>query len=207
MRISHLQLAQCQSNLTEWVSNKVNQEKQFYRIGYERCLREEIYRFHRHRDAKTARQYLRERFLKLNLKNNSRIQETLTRLNAYMNWFQSKRITTIDSRVRLNFSLGHGLILGGLISRVDMTTKGYRAILLEEIPHRWKEELRMPLIQRSLARSYVRPEDEFEIGIQELDASDLAVTSYSKTDIDHAEKIGQQLAKEVANELTKHKMH
>ena len=61
----------------------------------------------------------------------------------------------------------------------------------------------MPLIQRGLARLYGRPEDEFVIGIQELDASDLAVTSYSKTDIDHAEQIVQQLAEEVANEFTK----
>lgn len=207
MRISHLQLARCQSNLTEWVSNEVNQSEKFYRIGYERCLREEIHRFHSHKDVKAARQHLRERFLKHKLKNNSRIQETLTRLNAYMDWFQREGITTINSQVRLNFSLGHGLILGGLISRVDMTAKGYRAILLEAIPLRWEEELRMPLIQRSLAHTYGRPEDEFVVGIQELDASDLAVTSYSKIDIDRAEQIGQQLAEEVANELTKYKKY
>lgn len=203
MRISHLQLAQCQSNLTEWVSNEVNQNEKIYRIGYERCLREEIHRFHRHRDVKAARQHLREKFLKHNLKNNSRIQETLTRLNAYMNWFQSERITIIDSRVRLNFSLGHGLILSGLISRVDMTTKGYRAILLDEIPLQWEDELRMPLIQRSLARAYSRPEDRFMVGIQELDASALEVTSYSKTDIDHAEQTVRQLAEKVASELAR----
>ena len=39
----------------------------------------------------------------------------------------------------------------------------------------------MPLIQRGLARAYYRPENEFVVGIQELDASDLVVTSYSKT--------------------------
>ena len=106
-----------------------------------------------------------------------------------------------------HLNLGHGLILGGIVPRVDVIPQGYRAILLEEIPPRWKEELRMPLIQRSLARTYSRPEDEFVVGIQELDASDLAVTSYSKIDIDHAEQIGQQLAEEVANELTKYKKH
>ena len=120
-----------------------------------------------------------------------------------MKWFQSKRITVFGSRVLLNLSLGHGLILGGIIPRVDMIPQGYRAILLDEIPLRWEEELRMPLIQRGLARAYSRPEDEFMVGIQELDASDLAVTSYSKTDIDHAEQIVQQIAEEVANELTK----
>lgn len=202
MKISHRQLAECQRNPAEWVSNEVSQNEKFYRIGYKRCLREEIYRFHRHRNVKAARQLLRARFLKHKLKNNSRIQETLTCLNAYINWFQNGGITIISSRVRLNFRIEDPeLILGGIISRVDMIPKGYRAILLEEIPSQWKKELRMPIIQRGLARLYDRPEDEFMVGIQELDASDLEVISYSKTDIDHAEQILQQLAEEVANEL------
>ena len=198
MRISHRQLAQCQINPTEWVSNEVNQNEKFYRISYERCLREEINRFHQHRDVKAARQYLREKFLKHKLKNDSRIQETLTCLNAYMNWFQSEGITTIGSRVPLKFGLGHGVILGGIISRVDMTPKGYRAILLENIPFRWDEELRMPLIQRSLARVYYRPEDKFVVGIQELDARALVEISYSIAAIDDAEQIVRQLAEEMA---------
>jgi hypothetical protein len=202
MKISHRQLTECQRNPAEWVSNQVNQKEKFYRMGYKRCLREEIYRFHRHRDVKAARQFLRAKFLKHKLKNNSRIQETLTCLNAYINWFQNEGLTIAGSRVLLNFSLGQELTLGGIIPRIDVISQGYRAILLDEIPLQWKKELRMPLIQRGLARAYSRPEDEFLVGIQELDASDLAVTSYSKTDINHAEQIMQRLAEEVANELT-----
>ncbi len=198
MRISHRQLAECQINPTEWALNQVNQSEKIYRISYERCLREEINRFHRHKDVKVARQYLREKFLKHKLKNNSRIQETLTCLNAYMNWFQSEGITTIGSRVPINFGLGHEVILGGFISRVDMTFKGYRAILLENIPPGWDKELRMPLIQRSLARSYHRPEDKFVVGIQELDARALVEISYSIATINDAEQIVRQLAEEVA---------
>ena len=200
MRISHRQLAQCQSNPTEWVSNQVDQNEKFYRMSYERCLREEIHRFHQHRDVKGARQYLQEKFLKHKLKNNSRIQETLRCLNAYMSWFQSEGIIPIRSQFPLNFGLGHEVILGGFISRVDMMPKikGYRAILLEDIPLRWEEELRMPLIQRGIARSCYRPEDKFVVGIQELDASNLAVTSYSKADIDDAEQIVRQLAEKVS---------
>ena len=200
MRISHRELAQCQSNPTEWVSNQVNQTEKFYRMSYERCLREEINRFHQYRDVKVARQHLQEKFLKHKLKNNSRIQETLRCLNAYMNWFQSEGIMPIGSQFPLNFGLGHGVILGGYISRVDMMPKpkGYRAILLENIPLRWDEELRMPLIQRSLARFYHRPEDKFAVGIQELDARDLVEVSYSKAAMDDAEQIARQLAEEMA---------
>ena len=201
-KISHSQLAQCQSDPSEWVSNQV--KTTFRRTSYKHCLREGICRFHRDRDVKAARQYTQERMGKHGLKNKIRIQESLICFDAYVNWFQSERITIFGSRVLLNLSLGQELILGGIIPRVDMIPQGYRAILLDEIPFRWEEELRMPLIQRGLARAYGRPEDKFVVGIQELDASDLAVTSYSKTDIDHAEQIAQQLAEEVTNEFAKY---
>ena len=203
MRISHRQLSECQGNPSEWASNKVNPTLTFRRPGYEFCLREGICRFHRDGDVKAAREYTQKRFQSHKLNNISRIQKTLMRFDAYMNWFKNVTFKTIGSRIKLDFSLGHGLTLGGIISRVDIIPKGYRAILLEEIPFQWKEELRMPLIQRGIALIYGRPEDRFEVGIQELDASDLVVTSYSKADIDHAEQIGQHLAAEVANELIK----
>ena len=203
-RISHRQLEQCHGNPVEWVSNKVNQKAIGYR-SYNLCLRDGIHYFHRNRDVEDARQYTQKRILNQGLKNESRIQDTLKRLDAYMNWFQSERTMIFDSRFRLNFSLGHELVLGGNIHRVDIIpTGGYRAILLEEIPLRWEEELRMPLIQRALACAYYRPEAEFVVGIQELDASKLVVTSYSTTAIDHAEQIVRQLAEEVANEVAKY---
>ncbi|MDE0084718.1 MAG: hypothetical protein OXU23_03335 [Candidatus Poribacteria bacterium] len=121
-----------------------------------------------------------------------------------MHWFQSSGITILKSQVRFNFGIGHGVILGGLISRIDMTLQGYRAILLETIPPQWKEELRMPLIQRGLAHAYGRREDKFEVGIQELDASDLVVNVYSKSELDDAEQLAQQLAEKVANEYAKY---
>lgn len=200
--ISHSQLAQCQSNTSEWVSNQV--ESTFRRTSYKHCLREGICRFHRDRDVKAARQYIQERMGKHGLKNKIRIQESLVCFDAYAKWLQSERITIVGSRVLLNLSLSQGLSLGGIIPRVDMIPQGYRVILLDEIPLRWEEELRMPLIQRGLARTYGRPEDDFVVGIQELDASDLAVVSYSKTEIDHAEQIAQQLAEKVINEFAKY---
>lgn len=201
--ISHRHLAQCHGNPVEWVSNKVNQNAIVYR-SYNLCLQYGIHYFHQSRDVKAAKQYTQKRILNQGLKNELRIQDTLSRLDAYTNWFQSERVMVFDSRVRLKFSLGHELVLGGIIQRVDLTPTGYRAIILEEIPLRWEEELRMPLIQRGLACAYSRPEDEFVVGIQELDASNLVVTSYSTTVIDHAEQIVRQLAEEVVNEASKY---
>ena len=199
MRISHRQLAECQGNPGEWVSNKMNPTSTFRRPGYEFCLREGICRFHRDGDVKEAREYTQKRLQSYGLNNKSRIQNTLICFDAYVNWFQNEPITTIDSRVPLKFGLGHTVILGGIISRVDMTVEGYRAILLENIPFRWDKELRMPLIQRSLARVYYRPEDKFVVGIQEPDARALVETSYSIAAIDEAEQIARQLAEKIAD--------
>ena len=204
MRISHRQLVECQRNPAEWVSNQVNPTATFRRPGYDFCLREGICRFHRDGDVKAAKDYTRKRIQSHGLNNEPRIQNTLMRFDAYMNWFQNEGITTIGSRIRLGFRIDREVILTGLISRIDMTPHGYRAILLENITLGWKEELRMPLIQRGLARAYYRPENEFVVGIQELDASDLVVTSYSKTTIDEAEQIVLQLAEQVASEFAKY---
>ena len=204
MKISHRQLAECQRNPAEWVSNRVNPTATFRRPGYDFCLREGICRFHRDGDAKEAREYTQESIQRRGLNNESRIQNALMRFDAYMNWFQNEGVTTIGSRIRLGFRIDREVILTGLIPRIDITPQGYRAILLENITLGWKEELRMPLIQRGLARAYYRPESEFVVGIQELDASDLVVTSYSKTTIDEAEQVILQLAEEVANEFAKY---
>ena len=204
MKISHRQLVECQRNPVEWVSNQVNPTATFRRPGYDFCLREGICRFHRDGDIKAAKEYTRKRIQSHRLNNETRIQNTLMRFDAYMNWFQNEGVTTIGSRIRLNFRIDREVILTGLIPRIDMTPQGYRAILLEDIPLGWKEELRMPLIQRGLAHAYYRPENKFVVGIQELDASDLVEVSYSKTAIDEAERIVRQLAEEVANEFTKY---
>lgn len=201
-KISHSQLADCQRNPSEWVSNQVNTT--FRGTSYNHCLREGICRFHRDGDIQESREHTKKLFQSYRLNNRPRIQNTLTRFDAYINWFQNEKITTIDSRVLLRFNLGHGLTLGGLILRVDMAPQGYRAILLDEISLSWEEELRMPLIQRELARCYHRPENKFAVGIQELDSSNLVETSYSRADIDDAEQIVRQLASEVANEFAKY---
>jgi hypothetical protein len=204
MKISHAQLSQCHKNPATWVAKQLNQDGSSSWRGYEYCLREGIYPFHRDEDIQAARQYTEQRLFNQRLITPHRIQDVLERFDAYISWYISEGIIVIDSRVRLDFELGHGIILGGLVSRIDMIQQGYRAVLLETIQPGWKEELRMPLIQRALAAAYERPENEFVVGIQELDASELTVTSYSQTDMDNAEQIAQQLARQVAVELAKH---
>lgn len=204
MRISHAQLSQCHKNPATWVANQLNQDGSFPWRGYDSWLREGIYRFHRDKDIQAARQYIKQQLINQGLTTHHRIQDALERFDAYIYWYRSEGIILIDSRFRLDYELGHGIILGGLVSRIDMIQQGYRAVLLGNIHPGWEEELRMPLIQRALAVAYQRPENEFVVGVQELDASELAVTSYSQTDMANAERIAQQLTRQVAVELAKH---
>jgi hypothetical protein len=82
-----------------------------------------------------------------------------------------------------------------------MTPEGYRAVLLDRVREGWEQELRMPLIQRIVATTYGRPEDEFAVGYQELDASNLQTISYSVSQIDAAEETARQLAVRVMTEI------
>ena len=82
-----------------------------------------------------------------------------------------------------------------------MTPQGYRAIILGPVNQGSMEELRMPLIQRAVARATGRPEDEFTVGMQELDASNMVVRSFSRTEIEDAYNIAQATAAQVAIEI------
>lgn len=79
-----------------------------------------------------------------------------------------------DHRVRLNLALDGEVALGGEISRIDMIPTGYRAVLLmARAPARWKQELRMPLIQLAVANRYDRPPGDVRVAVQLLDGNGL----------------------------------
>jgi hypothetical protein len=65
------------------------------------------------------------------------------------------------------------------------------------------EALRMPLIQRAVARVMGRPEDEFGVGVQELDASNMVLRNFSQSEINEAFSVAQSLASDVADEVNK----
>ena len=87
------------------------------------------------------------------------------------------------------------------MSRVDITSDGYRAILLGLRKPTWQQETRMPLIQRAMATKYERPEDEVSVGYQKLDGGELDVATYSQSALNEAENLARQLALTVAIEV------
>ncbi len=127
-----------------------------------------------------------EMIRKHNLRNVSKINEIEISLDRYVRWATGEGLKVADTKVNLGCQMGF-LELRGEIGRVDVTSTGYRAVLLGKVPDGWEQQLRMPLIQIAVALMYGRPPDKTEVGFQELDASNLATRIYSERQIQKAQ--------------------
>ena len=114
-----------------------------------------------------------------------------------MKWHQNSEISTADSNTPILLDVGGYLELSGLISRVDVTDTGYQGILLGTKDASWKDQLRMPLIQKALAEKYVRPVQDVMVGIQAIDGSSLEVVTFSPSQIREAEREFKDLGERI----------
>lgn len=201
MKVRHAELEECLRDPRKWVAAKFDTSSGGPRPGYDYCLREGIYHLHKTDDAAAARTYIERTTSRRKLGNRLRLDGILTRFDLYLHWFEGSGLIVADHRSTLSFDLGSELILGGTVSRLDITSDGYRAILLASRTPGWQQEIRMPLIQRAMAVKYGRPEDELSVGYQGLDGTDLEVLIYSQADLDQAESVARQLAETVSTEL------
>ena len=186
MRISHTQLESCLASPRTWYRASLAAESHPYLMGYERVLRLSIFHFHKSSGA-AARDYMAEMIRKHHLRNVGRIDTIEISLNRYVRWAVAERLKVADTKVNLAHQMGF-LELRGEIGRVDVTSTGYRAVLLGKVPDGWELQLRMPLIQAAVALMYGRPQDKTEVGFQELDASNLATKLYSDRQIQKAQR-------------------
>jgi hypothetical protein len=155
-------------------------------MGYERVLRLSIFHFHKS-SAVAARDYMTEMIRKHRLKNVGRINEIEASLDRYLRWASDERLKVADTKVNLAHQIGF-LELRGEVGRVDVTSTGYRAVLLGNVPAGWDQQLRMPLIQAAIASMYGRPQDKTEVGFQEMNANNLVTRIYSEQQIRRAQR-------------------
>lgn len=184
MRISHIELESCRSNPRRWYLSSLTSSSHPYKMGYDRLLRYALAHFH-NTSAADARRYLANGIAKHDFRNAKRVTEIENSLESYIDWAASVRLRIADVNARLEFLEGY-LELRGEISRVDVTTAGYRAVLLTDPPNEWKTHLRMPLIQSAISSIYGRPATEIQVGFQNLDGTDLAVVSYGTRRLEEA---------------------
>ena len=171
MRIRHRELEACRVSPGSWVaSQQVPPAPR--KFGYGRALSLAICEFHKTESMGAATAKLNG-YVTKNFTNEKRIEELYENLAIYAAWFNQAGIISADANVRILFPNGVGWQLGGLISRVDFTPTGYRAILFGKIVPGWQKELRMPLIQSAVAYKYGRPTSEVSLGMQELGSNTL----------------------------------
>jgi hypothetical protein len=186
MRISHTQLESCLASPRTWYRTSLAAESHPYLMGYERVLRLSIFHFHKS-TGPAAHDYMTKMIRRHALKNVSRINEIEASLDRYIRWATAEGLKVADTKVNIVHQIGF-LELRGEIGRVDVTSKGYRAVLLGKAPDAWEQQLRMPLIQIAIASMYGRPQEKMEVGFQQLDASKLATKLYSDDQIQRAQR-------------------
>ncbi len=198
LRISHAEIEACRSNVARWVAARLNQSAG-PRAGYAGMTKLAIYKYHSTGDAEVARAHLRALLGRFGSEGKKLGAEA--QLDAYIDWAERDGVIVADRKVRLEFDLGSGVLLGGEVSRVDVDiTGGYSAVLLGTPAHAWRTELRMPLLQRAVARHFDRNEAEVAVGVQDLDGSGLQTVQFSRAEINAAEATVRLLAGQLASE-------
>lgn len=196
MKISHTQLSNCLLQPRQWLRDIASQ-KTGRKMSYKRVLKLAIGKYHKATSPADARQHLRLLIAKHNLKSQGRIDEVEVALDLYMKWHQDSEVSTADTNTPILLDVGGYLELSGLISRVDVIDTGYQGILLGTKDASWKDQLRMPLIQKALAEKYVRPIQDVMVGVQAIDGSSLEVVTFSASQIREAEREFKDLGERI----------
>ena len=181
MKISHRELESCRARPASWARACLvpSGPRAF---GYNRAVLNAIYNYHHHSNPGSARAHL-EVLIHRHFENETRIAQIRVMLEAYLTWHASSGVIIVDSNIRLAYSVGGFLDLSGIVSRLDITEAGYRAVILGPVPMQWNTELRMPLVQDAIATRFSRSAQDVSVGVQELDGSNVNNQSYSDAEI------------------------
>ncbi|MDQ6770280.1 MAG: hypothetical protein M3Z54_09860 [Gemmatimonadota bacterium] len=175
------------------------------RIGYDGAIKLAINDFHKHANPRSGLVYLGDLLAKLKLTNPQRALGAEYTLQGYMEWYVREQPIVAACKARVELELGHDVILGGEVSRVDVLVAQdrYRGILLGEFdPSNWRAQLRMPLLQRAIAVKFERGEEDVVVGVQNLDGSGLDTHSYSQRSLENAETEAKTLARTISGLLS-----
>jgi hypothetical protein len=163
-----------------------------FRLGYDRVLALGIHKFHKTGSKVSGHRHLEHLSIRAGLKNRNRLDGNYERFESYCAWCEAEQPVVIESNAKIGVDVG-GVRLGGTYSRADLVPSGIRAILLGDAPADWRSEPRFPLLQKGVANRYAKAIEQIEVGVQQLDGSEIEVISFSDRDIDQAEERLTQL--------------
>jgi len=165
-----------------------------FRVTYVTAIRFAILRYHRDRKRAGAQRHLEDLLARHNLVNPTRVDETMAQLDWYVDEYESRNWPLIRVRISANVPLPSRVPLdlecSGEVFRVDLNPAGgYGAWVLQQTaPNDWRDELRLPLIQRAIASAiFGVPVAEVAVGIVALKDRAVHLDSYSEREINEAE--------------------
>jgi hypothetical protein len=168
------------------------EEKPRSRASYGlRCyLRNGIYRYHKTGEATAGREHLEAGLERAKedgrLTNDARIAAALDAYDRYVPRFERLGVNA-DARVEIALPAGAAdLRLGGYVHRVDFLNDGLRGVLLGAFGDDWETELRFPLLQAAVSRTFGVPLADVSVGVQGLDGRNLRSVAFSAGDVDRA---------------------
>lgn len=163
-------------------------------MTYLAAIRHAILRYHRYGDRAGTRRYIEDLLARHNLVNSGRVDETVEQLDWYVDEHESRNWPLVRVGVRVNVPLPRRVPLdlkcSGEVFRVDLKPAGgYAGWVLQQAASRdWQAELRLPLIQRVMARdTFGVPISEVAVGIVDLKDRAVHLYSYSEREITAAE--------------------
>jgi len=92
---------------------------------------------------------------------------------------------TLYNKLRLNYEIDPGIMLGGEVPRIDFNAGPaiYNGILLGPSDADWASKPSMPVLQYAIAARIQRDPTEVAVGVQGLDGSGLRVVQYNPAQI------------------------
>ena len=171
---------------------------------YHAALRNGIYRFHSTADANDAIDYL-DRSIRESAKLTSvaRRQATVEKLEWYTEEYLARGWPTFSARLRLEIPVplraAGSLTCTGEIGRVDLKPSGgYAAWLFpSEVDANWRDELRMPLLQRFLARDLGAPPSDIDVGMYDFINRGVVSVQYDDLSLAAAERRFRRLVRQL----------
>lgn len=199
MKISHKELEACRLSPRIWLAQRSAQENSGSqpRFSYNQALNYAIAELHKSNNITQSVNKLNSYLEKF--KDEKRKELIRIRLISYADWLETAGVIPVDSNVTVNFPSSGEWHLGGWVSRVDIISTGYSAVLFGAIEAGWRGQLRMPLIQLAVAEKYGRPTSEIRVGFQDLEDNRMVDFRFPKANIDAAVaefmKLGDQVRK------------
>lgn len=207
MRIALRELELLRTNPKQyWDWRKAQKRGGFARPGYQHMGRLGIYKFHKGAGAlEPALDYMRKRFVSYELTNEARQQAALDAMTSYATWHGTASPIVLATQHNARLDLSGSVFCTGQIGRVDLTAgpADYTAVLLEDAPHKWEAQIRIPIIQQAVAQQFGRDPDTVAVAVQRVDGSGLQVHHYDPKALAHAIEEIQEAAQELTKLIAK----